>query len=140
MKRVQEWLLFTIQFIVKTGVLGKYKLVSTASPEPNNAQGLKTLEKTILSLGEKNDSLVADLAKGDVVVETMERTILGLEDKISYLMSKNTEAEKRLSDTALKEIIAHKALQGKITALEYTLEQATVMSEQLQGEMIKWRT
>ena len=71
MKRIQEWLLFGIQLIVKMGFLGKYKLVSTATPEPDNKQGLKTLEKTILSLGKKNDTLNETLtsAKYEIAIK-----------------------------------------------------------------------
>ena len=61
MKRVQEWAIFVIQIVVKLGLLGKYKLVSTANSDvkpvinPSQQNGLKTLENTILSFGNRND-------------------------------------------------------------------------------------
>ena len=161
MKRIQEWLLFGIQLIVKMGLLGKYKLVSTATPEPDNKQGLKTLEKTILSLGKKNDTLNETLTSAKYEIATLEKDILGLQGKLEYVTSQHTKAEKKVSDSFLENVSLKKEIedwvvrdskwaeslqnekasfQEEITALNSTLEQATILSEQLQGEMKKWRT
>ena len=169
MKRIQEWLLFSIQLIVKMGFLGKYELVSVQEEQTKtNKSGLKILEKTIVSLGKKNDKLTETITSAKYEIETLEKDILGLQGKIEYVTSQNIGAEKRISDFFLElvdiqqENVSLKkeiedwivrdsawadslqrekvSFQEEITSLNSTLEQATTLSEKLQGEMKKWRT
>ena len=122
---------------------------------------MKTLEKTILSLGEKNDTLNETLTSAKYEIATLEKDILGLQGKLEYVTSQHTKAEKKVSDSFLENVSLKKEIedwvvrdskwaeslqnekasfQEEITALNSTLEQATILSEQLQGEMKKWRT
>lgn len=162
MKRTQEWLLFGIQFIIKMGFLGKYKLVSvTLEQTKTNESGLKILEKTIVSLGKKNDTLNETITSAKYEIATLEKDILGLQGKLEYVTSKNTEAENKLSamtiergnlekeiedwivrDSAWADSLQREkvSFQEEITSLNSTLEEATTLSEKLQGEMKKWRT
>ena len=169
MKRTQEWLLFGIQFIIKMGFLGKYELVSVPLEQSTtNKSGLKILEKTIVSLGKKNDTLNETITSAKYEIATLEKDILGLQGKLEYVTSKNTEAENKLSAMTIergnleKENVSLKkeiedwivrdsawadslqrekvSFQEEITSLNSTLEEATTLSEKLQGEMKKWRT
>jgi len=89
-KRTQEWLLFGIQFIIKMGFLGKYELVSVPLEQSTtNKSGLKILEKTIVSLGKKNDELKETITSAKYEIATLEKDILGLQGKLEYVTSKN---------------------------------------------------
>ena len=136
MIRIQEWLLFCIHLIVKMGFLGKYKLVSTSIVELNNEKGLKTLEKTIVALGKKNDTLASTLGLAKSEIAILEKGTRGLQSKLEYVNSMNIEAKKKNS----LYVIEIGTLEKKIASLNSTLEQATDLSEKLQGEMLKWRT
>ena len=162
MKRIQEWLLLSIQLIVKMGFLGKYELVSVPLEQTKtNKSGLKILEKTIISLGKKNDTLNETITSAKYEIATLEKDILGLQGKLEYVTSKNTEAENKLSamtiergnlekeiedwiirDSAWADSLQREkvSFQEEITSLNSTLEEATTLSEKLQGEMKKWRT
>jgi len=161
-KRTQEWLLFGIQFIIKMGFLGKYELVSVPLElTKTNKSGLKILEKTIISLGKKNDTLNETITSAKYEIATLEKDILGLQGKLEYVTSKNTEAENKLSAMTIERGNLEKEIedwivrdsawadslqrdkvsfQEEITSLKSTLEQAEILSEKLQGEMKKWRT
>ena len=162
MKRIQEWLLLSIQLIVKMGFLGKYELVSVPLEQTKtNKSGLKILEKTIISLGKKNDTLNETITSAKYEIATLEKDILGLQGKLEYVTSQHTEAEKKVSDYFLENVSLKKEIedwiirdsawadslqrekvsfQEEITSLKSTLEQAEILSEKLQGEMKKWRT
>jgi len=169
-KHIQDWLLFGIQLIVKSGLLGDYKMVSVDILEQTkaNKSGLKTLEKTILSLGKKNDTLNETITLAKYEIATFEKDILELQGKLESAEIKNADDEKRISDAFVElvdiqqenvslkkdiedwivrdskwaELIQNEkvSFQEKITSLNSTLEQATILSEKLQGEMKKWRT
>ena len=154
MRHIQEWLLFGIQFVIKAGFLGQYKLVSTATPEPNNKLGLKILERTILSLGKKNDTLNATLMSAKDKIATLEKDVVEAHKTLDYMTTQlavsdleNTSLKKEIEvwvdrDSKWAESLQNEkvSFQKEIASLNSTLEQATTLSERLQGEMKKWRT
>ena len=147
MKRLQEWLLFGIQLVVKMGLLGKYKLVSTTAtvkPVVNPHQdGLKTLENTIISLGDKNDSLKSTLEKANAEISDLEKKVIELsrevvsaQQKLEFMTSRNTQSENRLSTLTIE----RGKLEKEMNVLRETVNEAEILSEQLKVEMKKWRT
>jgi len=151
-KRTQEWLLFGMQLIVKMGFLGKYKLVSVDTLEQTkaNQSGLKTLEKTIISLGKKNDVLVKKNTEmeqrvSDLLTEKSSLSIMVTQASLEASMLER-ENKKYLDD--YKQLLNEKvevqqqldSMEREVILLQSMIEEATTMSERLQGEMIKWRT
>tara|TARA_R110000824_G_scaffold52052_4_gene144674 strand:+ start:12217 stop:12657 length:441 start_codon:yes stop_codon:yes gene_type:complete len=146
MKRIQAWSLFVIQVVVKLGLLGKYKLVSTSAIAPivkPNQDGLKTLESTIISLGKKNDELKVTLNKTNLEVTDLEEKVIELSkdvvssnQKLEFMASRNFQSEDKLSAMTIE----RGKLSKEIVELKTTVEQAETLSEQLKVEMKKWRT
>ena len=148
MKRIQEWLLFSIQLIVKMGLLGKYKLISTSAPvvKPNYG-GLKILENTIVSLGKKNDELKASLRMSgsycsqeisdlEEKVIALSKDVVSSEQRLEFMDTKNIQFENKLSTMTTE----RGKMEKELLELKTTLEQAETLSEQLKVEMKKWRT
>ena len=149
MKRVQEWAIFVIQIVVKLGLLGKYKLVSTANSDvkpvinPSQQNGLKTLENTILSFGNRNDELKQSLNTANLEIESLEadiielfKEVVELQQKLSFMETKKKQAEDKLSVVTRQ----HAPLQQEVKELKDILLEAETLSEQLKVEMKKWRT
>jgi len=148
MKRIQEWVIFVIQIVVKLGLLGKYKLVSTAIDtkpviNPNHQSGLKTLENTILSFGNRNDELKQSLNTANLEIESLEADIIGLskevvelQQKLTFMETKKKQAEDKLSVVTRQ----HAPLQQEVKELKDVLLEAETLSEELKMEMKKWRT
>ena len=146
MKRIQAWLLFVIQLIVKMGLLGKYKLISTSAVEPvvkPNQEGLKTLESTIVSLGKKNDELKVNLEKANLEISDLEKKVIELskevvsaQQKLEFMTSRNSQSEDKLSTMTIE----RGKLERELNTLRETVKEAEILSEQLKVEMKKWRT
>jgi len=146
MKRIQAWSLFIIQVVVKLGLLGKYKLVSTSAIAPivkPNQDGLKTLENTIVSLGKKNDELKVTINKTNLEISDLEEKVIELSkdvvssgQKLGFMSSRNFQSEDKLSAMTIE----RGKLSKEILELKTTIEQAETLSEQLKVEMKKWRT
>jgi len=147
MGRIQDWLLFGIQFIIRLGFLGKYELVSTIERTKTNQLGLKALEKTILSLGKKNDSLVK---KNETLVNKNKQLMEGDTKWLEKVRQMRKQSDDFLTVVNAEKATFEKSILGLQKKLDNTtsrnlevesiLEQATAMSEQLRGEMKKWRT
>ena len=146
MKRIQTWVLFILQIVIKLGLLGKYKLVTTSETvvKPTQVQdGLKTLENTIVSLGNKNDELKANLDKANSEISDLEKKIIELSkevvsssQKLEFMTSRNTQSEDKLSTL----VIERGKIESELNSLRSTLNDAEALSEQLKVEMKKWRT
>ena len=148
MRHIQDWLLFGIQLIVKSGLLGDYKMVSVDILEKTkeNKSGLKTLEKTIISLGKKNDVLVKKNTEmeqrvSDLLTEKSSLSIMVTQASLEASMLER-ENKKYLDD--YKQLLNEKvevqqqldSMEREIILLQSMIEEATTMSERLQGEMI----
>ena len=128
------------------GLLGKYKLVSTATIKPvvnPNQDGLKTLENTIISLGDKNDSLKSTLEKANAEISDLEKKVIELskevvsaQQKLDFMTSRNTQSENKLSTLTIE----RGKLEKEMNVLRETVNEAEILSEQLKVEMKKWRT